>query len=55
VVGPDGTERESVGNGDRETVSLAGLPAGEYLVRVSGFDGATQGSYVLRVLAPWGR
>ncbi|MEN1678812.1 MAG: clostripain-related cysteine peptidase [Planctomycetota bacterium] len=44
----------SRGNGDREEVSLAGaggglMPAGEYFVRVFGFDGATSPEYSLAI------
>ena len=39
---------------DLEAVSLAGLPAGEYYVRVSGHDGATSPGYTLIIDAPAG-
>ncbi len=44
----------STGNGDTESVSLQGLPAGTYYAKVSGFAGATQPAYRLRVAAPVG-
>ncbi len=44
----------STGNGDAESVSLQGLPAGTYYAKVSGFAGATQPAYRLRVSAPVG-
>jgi hypothetical protein len=42
----------SAGAGDAEAVSLAGLPAGYYLVHVFGFAGATNSDYTLTIDAP---
>ncbi|WP_020468820.1 SBBP repeat-containing protein [Zavarzinella formosa] len=42
----------STGNTDTEQTSLQGLAAGTYYLRVSGFSGATQPSYNLRIVAP---
>ncbi len=44
----------STGAGDTELVSLQGVPAGTYYAKVSGFAGATQPAYRLRVAAPVG-
>lgn len=42
----------STGVGNREQISLAGLPAGDYTLRVYGFQGARNPSYSVTVQAP---
>lgn len=48
VDGPSGQVGRSEGTGDREKVEVASLPAGTYLVRVFGYQGA-RGAYTLTV------
>src|SRR5262249_39272270 len=44
--------RASTGTGDGETISLTGLPAGTYFVRVFGFQGAVNPNYTLTIAPP---
>lgn len=50
--GPDGLVGESDGVGDTEAVSLEGLRAGTYFVRVTGYAGATNPTYTLSISPP---
>ena len=50
---PSGTLlAESTGVSDGEEISLAGWPAGGYLLQVTGYDGATNPGYTLAIAAP---
>ncbi|HXG48345.1 MAG TPA: PPC domain-containing protein, partial [Methylomirabilota bacterium] len=45
--------REDQGVSSGHRVSLQGLPPGEYLLRVSGYNGAVNPAYLLSINAPW--